>query len=204
LPRDLRPAFLALWRLDLAFADVVTSSSDAQLGTIRMAWWRERLDELDGGKSAASEPRLQTVATELLPSGIGGHELSRLEDAWLPLLEPFPWTEAAAEGLALRGRILFGIGARLLNEPAEEAEAAGAFWSLVDGAHHCSDQRSRELLSQSAQHLLASLRTKMARRLRPLTALAALAAVDLIREGRGVARVSAVLRHRRTGAMPHS
>ncbi len=94
----------------------MTTSSDPRLGAIRMAWWRERLEQLDKGAEAPAEPRLQAVATELLPRGISGQELSRLEDAWLPLLEPFPWGGAQAEALKLRGRILFGLGAQLLGD----------------------------------------------------------------------------------------
>ena len=204
MPRDLRPAFAALWNLDLAFAVIVATSSDPRVGGIRMAWWRERLDELDEGKGAPSEPRLQAVAGELLPRGVSGHELSRFEDAWLPLLEPFPWDDAAGEGLKLRGRILFGLGAELLGADTDRAEAAGAFWSLVDGAHHCSDAASAEHLSAMGRALLTGLPSRLPRRLRPLTVLAALAAADLIREGQGLARLSAAIRHQLTGAMPRS
>jgi len=192
-----------LWQVDLALADVVSTSSDPRLGAIRLAWWRERLDELDEGKLAA-EPRLQSVSTELLPRGVSGHELTQLEDAWLPLLEPFPWGDPQAEALIQRGRLLFGIGARLLGSAPEEAEQAGALWSLVDGAQHCTDPQSQELLRQRAAALLATMRRPLPRRLRVLTVLAALAAADLIREGSGIKRVSAAVRHRLMGSLPHS
>ena len=93
---------------------MVSTTTDPRLGAIRLAWWRERLDELHNAEGAPSEPTLQAVARELVPRGVSGGELSRLEDGWLPLLEPFPWGEAQADGLKLRGRLLFGIGARLL------------------------------------------------------------------------------------------
>jgi phytoene synthase len=204
LPREVRPAFAALWDLDLAFADVVSTSSDLRLGAIRLAWWRERLDELDRHPAAPAEPRLQTVAKELLPRGLSGHELTGLEDAWLPLLEPFPWSKAQAEGLALRGRVLFGVGARLLGCSADEAERAGAFWSLADGAQHCSDASSRELLVGEAREALGAIGGHLPHRLRPLTVLAALAAVDLFRDASGMARLSVAFRHRLTGGLPHS
>jgi len=192
-----------LWQVDLALADVVSTSSDPRLGAIRLAWWRERLDELDEGKLAA-EPRVQSVSTELLPRGVSGHELTLLEDAWLPLLEPFPWGDPQAEALMQRGRLLFGIGARLLGSAADEAEQAGALWSLVDGAQHCTDPQSQELLRQRAAALLATMRRPLPRRLRVLTVLAALAAADLIREGSRLKRVSAAARHRLMGSLPHS
>jgi phytoene synthase len=184
--------------LDLAFADVVSTSSDPQLGAIRLAWWRERLEELDGGGSAPAEPRLQAVASELLPTGVTGAELSQLEDAWLPLLEPFPWGDAQADGLKLRGRILFGIGARLLGGKANDAETVGELWSLVDGADHCSDQESRDYLREEARKLIAAV-PRMPSNVRPLTVLAALAAADIAREGSGLARLSAAIRHRLLG-----
>src|SRR5258708_11156207 len=105
---------LALWTLDLAFADVVSTSSLTELGAIRLAWWRERLEELDQAAGPPAEPRLQAVAATLLSRGVSGQELSGLEDCWLPLLNPFPWDDEVAQGLRMRGAILFGIGARLL------------------------------------------------------------------------------------------
>ncbi len=204
LPRALRPAFSALWGLDLAFADVVSTSSDPHLGAIRLAWWRERLEELNGDAAAPAEPRLQAVVSALSPRGVTGQELARLEDAWLPLLEPFPWAVAQAEGLRLRGRILFGIGARLLGSEAAEAEAAGAVWSLVDGADHCSDARWRAMLMHEAGLELAQTPKSARREVRPLTILAALAAADLVREGSGLKRLSAAVRHRLLGTLPRS
>jgi phytoene synthase len=166
-----------------------------------MAWWRERLEELAANGASPAEPRLRAVAGELLPRGVAGAELARLEDAWLPLLDPFPWGEEQAAGLELRGRILFGIGARLLGGAAGEAEAVGGLWSLVDGAQHCSDPRSRSLLVDSARRLAAHRMKPAPRRLRPLTVLAALAAADLRGGGRS-RRLAAALRHRLTGTLP--
>jgi len=190
-----------LWRLDLAFADIISTTTDPMLGAIRMAWWRERLEELDQGRPAPAEPRLQAVARELLPRGVVGKDLSKLEDAWLPLLQPFPWGADAVEGLKLRGRVLFETGAGLLGGQDSKAEVAGEFWSLFDGARHCSDRQSCELLLVSARAALANLPKKAVREMRPLTVLAALAAADLGEAG-GFARVAAALRHRITGRFP--
>jgi len=147
-----------------------------------MAWWRERLDELNQSKTVAAEPTLQAVSAELLPRGVTGPELSMLEDAWLPLLAPFPWNEAVAEGLKLRGRILFGIGSRLLGGDPEDGEAAGALWSLVDGARHCTDVHSRMFLLGEARNAMRDLpRNQPPKFLRRLTGLAAIAAHDVLR-----------------------
>jgi 15-cis-phytoene synthase len=191
-----------LWNLDLAFADVVASTTQPALGAIRLAWWRERLHELDGG-AAPAEPRLRAVQRQLVARGISGEELSKLEDGWLPLLDPFPWGEPAAEGLRLRGRVLFGIGARLLGGGPEQAEAAGALWSLVDGVRHCSDSDSRHYLCTAAREALRQVPRRLPGRIRPLTILAALAAYDL-RPGGRLGRVGVALAHRLRGSIPHS
>jgi phytoene synthase len=179
---------------------VVATSTDPQLGAIRLAWWRVRLEELDQGAAPPVEPRLLEVARELLARGVTGAELSRLEDAWLPLLDAFPWDERQADGLKLRGRTLFGIGAKLLGGDGRDAEAAGALWSLVDGAAHCSDPDAREFLLAEARH--AEVPGKSPRALRPLTVLAALAGHNLGRGGAGAGRVAAALAHRLRGTFP--
>ena len=201
-PAPVRPAFATLWNLDLALADVVATTTEPPLGAIRLAWWRERLEELDTGGTPA-EPRLSAIARQLLRRGISGRELSRLEGAWLPLLDPVPWGEQVAEGMRLRGRLLFGIGARLLGGRAEDAEHAGAAWSLVDAATHCSDAQSRDLLFAEARAALADIPRTMPRELRPLTVLAALAAHDVLKAGR-LSRVRAALAHRLRGTIPRS
>lgn len=163
-------------------ADVIATSTQPVLGAIRLAWWRERLEELGRGNNAPAEPRLRAIGTELLPHGVSGRELSKLEDAWFPLLDDFPWKAAQSEGLRQRGRMLFGIGARLLDGDPGDTESAGALWSLVDGARHCSDVHSRMFLLDEARRAIAELpRNRPPKSLRRLTGLAAIAAHDVLR-----------------------
>jgi phytoene synthase len=206
-PWRLRPAFSALWAVDLAMADVVASSTEPALGVIRLAWWREALQRLDQSEPPA-EPRLQAVADHLIPRGISGAELAKLEDCWLALLEPFPWTVMTAELVRVRGRILFGIGARLLGWEADDGEAAGALWSLVDVARYCSDYTSRRMLLDEARKAIGELGPrKPPRSLRPLTALAAVAAHDVFRNkpldlGNSIGRGVVASVHLITGRLP--
>lgn len=181
---------------------MVATTSQPALGAIRMAWWRERLEELDKGGSTPAEPRLQRVRSELLQRGISGLELSKLEDAWLPMLEPFPWGSGTANGFRLRGKLLFGLGARLLGGEPEDAEAAGVLWSLVDGGKHCSDAASRDYLLGEGRATLAEVPQRLPAILRPLTILAALAAYDL-RPGGRFGRGGVALAHRLRGTIPH-
>lgn len=167
-----------------------------------MAWWRQQLEEMDAGKDAPAEPRLRAIQRELVGRGITGLELSKLEDAWVPLLDPFPWGESAAEGLRLRGKLLFSVGAQLLGGEAADAGAAGALWSLVDGAAHCSDADSRAYMCDAARTWLHQVPRREPAALRPLTVLAALSAHDL-RPGGRLGRVGVALAHRLRGTIPH-
>ena len=189
-------------------ADVVATSTEPALGAIRLAWWRERLEELDQGDPAPAEPRLKTVSKHLIPLGISGIELSELETCWLPMLEDFPWRQPVAEGFRRRGRILFGVGAKILGWHSEDVNAAGALWSLVDGARHCSDFYSRTFLLGEARQAIEQLpRHKPPRAVRGMTVLAALAAHDVLRDkpldlGGGLGRVVVASLHQLRGSLP--
>lgn len=196
----MRPAYAALWNLDLALADVIATTTDPFLGAIRLAWWRDCLAELDTGKARAGEPRLEAVAQHLMPV-TNGATLSMIANAWVALLEPFPWGEETAEGLRQRGELLFAIGAQIIGYVGIEAEPAGALWSLADGAFNCSDSHSREFLRGEAIAALARVPQKMAWKIRPLTVLGALAAHDVLNRGTAT-RGFAAFRHRLRGTFP--
>ena len=167
-PVELRPAFDALFGIDDALAEVVTSSTQPALGAIRLAWWREALERLDTNPPPP-EPTLQAAAAELLPRGISGKELAGLEDGWATLLDEEPDIERVGE----RGARLFAIGAKLLGADDEHLDPAGRLYAyeLV---------RRRNLIPApyptEEMHMLA--RHRFPRALRPLTALARLAARD--------------------------
>lgn len=130
--------------------------------------------------------------------------MSLLEDGWLPLLAPFPWGPFQSDALKLRGSILFRTGARLLECDEEAAAPAGAVWSLVDGARHCSDAPSRALLLEEARSALVIVPKRMPARLRALTILAALGAAELGREPSAVGRLKSAALHRFLGTFPRA
>jgi phytoene synthase len=185
---------------------VVSTTLTAQLGAIRLAWWRERLEELDRAATPPAEPRLQAVAADLIPAGVSGAELAQLEFCWLALLSPFPWDDLVADALAVRGAILFGAGARLLGRQAAEGEPFGRFWSLADGARHCSDPQSRGFLLDRAKSAIAELsRLRTPIELRPLTMIAGRRAFDLKYGNRAMwRRLVAAFRYSLFGTFPGS
>jgi phytoene synthase len=172
-------------------AVVVARSTQPALAAIKLAWWRERLQELDQGKVPA-EPRLKAAAAELLPRGISGAELAELEEGWVALLEETPDPERALN----RGATLFGLAARLIGSdppqllaPAGRLYAAGALQRLG-------------LVPGGSSVVTPSRRVPVV--FRRLTGLAVLAKRDLHRrEAEGTPRRAwALLRHRLTGRFP--
>lgn len=207
VPLPNRGALAALFSVDRAMGDVVRTTKEPMLGPIRLAWWRERLEELDDG-NAPAEPRLQQVASELIPRNVSGRELAALEDGWLRMFDPIPWTVQTSEAIWLRGNLLFGLGARVLGRADERIQGAGGLLSLVDAARHCSDLQSRAMLIEQARSFARGLAgVRFPGPLRPLSMLTVLAIRDCRRgepfEREGTpGRAAAMLRHRFSGRLP--
>ena len=178
-------------------ADVVARSTEPALGAIKLAWWRERLEELDGGKVPA-EPRLQAAAAQLLPRGIIGAALAELEGGWATLVAEEP----DVENIAVAGGKLFEMAAPLLGATHPLIEPAGRLYGYENVARRGLMQMHWPMdeLYEISTHCFPTA-------LRPLTALAALAARDAQRgtnvEPEGTpARAMALVRHRLTGRLP--
>lgn len=208
VPLPNRGAVAALFAIDRAMADVVRTTKEPMLGPIRLAWWRERLEELDDQAKAPAEPRLQQVVRELLPRRVTGRELATLESGWLRLFDPFPWTVQTSEAIWFRGNLLFGLGARILGRADERIQGAGGLWALVDAARHCSNFDSRAmLLAQARSFARGTAGVRFPGPLRPLSMLAVVSMRDCKRgepfEREGTpGRAAAMLRHRFSGRLP--
>lgn len=182
-----------MFDLDNALADVVARATEPALGAIKLAWWRERLAALDAGEVPA-EPRLRAAAAELLPRGITGVTLAELTDGWATLLEEAPDLERMGAG----GARLFAIASQLLGNADPLIEAAGRLYRQEQVARRdlTSLQWPMDELHQLAGH-------RFAPKLRPLTALAALAARDAkrldVEQEATPGRSWALIQHRITG-----
>ena len=195
VPAEVRPAIEALWQVDAAMGDVVARATQPALAAVKLAWWRDRLIELDRGPPPA-EPRLQAVAEHLFPANITGAELAELEDGWATLLEE----EVDPARVAERGKLLFRLAARLLGADAPGIGEAGALHALVSVGRRGVPQ----LLDDARTYAQSLGSQRFPRPLRPLTALARLSARDLKHgepfepEG-SPPRLASMLRHRLTG-----
>ncbi len=195
-PVELRPAFDALFGIDDALAEIVATSTQPALGAIRLAWWREALARLDTGPPPP-EPRLQAAAAELLPRGISGARLAELEDGWATLFDEEPDFVRIGE----RGRKLFDIAAGLLGGADPLLGVAGRLYATEAArrAGFLARGSPRAEIGHLAGH-------RFPRRLRPLTALARLAARDAkqspaIEAEATPARAAALLSHRLFGTV---
>jgi 15-cis-phytoene synthase len=202
-PPAVQPALQALFGLDEALGRVLATGREPMVSRIRLAWWREALERLDREK-APKEPVLEAVATELIPQGISGAELSAMEEGWLAIVGDQPIKAEALDLYATRrGGLLFACAARMLGAEGGEAAAAGERWALVDLARHSTEQHDVEAALAAARE--RSPKRRWPRALRPLGMLAALASRDLRRgpgawEEQGSApRVARMMRHRLTG-----
>lgn len=181
IPRPQRQPVSDLFALDAALGNVVRTTREPMVGRIRLAWWRERLEELDQGMVPA-EPQLEATARLIAASPLTGAMLAGLAERWEPLLDPFPWSGETVGAIAARGSSLFAFAAAVLGGVDHKcAELAGSLWSLVDVAQHCSDAEARFLLVDVARARAAEFRGTAEPSLRPLTMLGLLARRDIER-----------------------
>ena len=134
-PAGARPALLALHAYDLEQQRVVAEAREPMLAEIRLAWWREQLEKLATGSAPPPQPLLQALATQAWPRAVNLGALTRIEEAFLPLL-----TDGRLDALAMakaRGGPLFeALFAAVLARPLTEAEvndswAGGTRWALA-------------------------------------------------------------------------
>ncbi|QMW22860.1 squalene/phytoene synthase family protein [Sandaracinobacteroides saxicola] len=179
LPAPARAVFQAVTAFDAELARVATGAKEPMLGAIRLAWWRERVEDLANGRDAPAQPILAALAA--VRAQVDLRLLAQLDEAWLPLLEEgvADWAGHAA----VRGRLLFAA----LGEAGAFGAAAGASWAAGEVARGALGAAAGEPVLASLRHLATPPRTTEGAA-RALLALARLGARDLARAvaGRGV------------------
>lgn len=173
-PAARRRALNLLWALDERLGAVLDVAQEPMIRAIRLAWWREALEALDGGLPP-DEPLLLALAAEILPLGLSGADLAALEDGWAALADLPPDLERHGRS---RGPVLFALAARLLDGAAndERIAAAGEGWALVDRL--ARGEGDAGLRNRAEARLAFAMRGRWPRALRPLGVLAALALRD--------------------------
>ena len=179
------------------------------IGRIRLAWWRDRLIEIDGAIVHA-EPNLEAAARIVAETALTGAILAGLAERWDPLLDDFPWESEVFGAIAGRGAILFGQAGLILGADYPgivQASVAGSLWALLDVARHCSDADSRDVIFDVGTDFLDKFaRGPVEMAVRPLTMLGLLARRDLKRWPRleaeaTPARAWVMIHHKLTGKL---
>ena len=206
VPAERRPAIGALWRLDAAMGAVLAGGREPLISQIKLAWWRDSLAKLDEAP-APGEPVLQDVAKHVLPRGIKGSQLARMEEGWSILLSTEPLTTADLDNYSGgRGALLFRHSAQLLGiQMNVRVKRAGEGWALADLARHSNAIDAAAALELARERLSDVGGQRWPASLRPLGMLAMLARRDAQRgleqvEAQGApARMLRMIGHRLTG-----
>ena len=130
-----RADVLALYALNHALARVAETVSEPMMGHIRLAWWREALDELAQGRPPRAHPVVEALADPMGRRAFDPAALDALVDARAADLEP----EALADEAKLYAYIdatagaLAAIAARRLDpaSPPDAVTEAMRAWGLA-------------------------------------------------------------------------
>lgn len=176
-PADIRPALTALFGLDDALASLLRTTREPAIAQIRLAWWRERLAELDRMPPPAM-PVLEAVAREIVGRGVPVARLVSIVEGWEVLVE----AEALDQNALLlhavgRGGGLFGVASAVLGQREFNCRP-GEGWALSDLYRHLSSPTESGLARTLAGERLAGGLVYPSR-LRALGALATLARMNL-------------------------
>lgn len=178
-PAAARPQLFALHAFDLSLAEVVRTTTEPQIGMIRLAWWRDSVERARE-KPVAGQPVLAAVAA----AGLDTEGLAALAEAHMDVLDSAEIGESGAQ--------LFRCAAALLGATGDAGlPEAGHFWAQANARRR-----------GAAMEMAMPDRMRFAPAIRPVTALAAVARRDAAgkREPRGAAgRQFAILRHILTG-----
>lgn len=178
-----RALWLAALALDGRIGRMVLGASEPMLGQLRLAWWRDQLDN-----DPVDRPRGDPLLDQIGEHWVGAEgALRALVDGWEALLGERPLREAdAAAFVEGRAAMAAGLAIRLSRKEARgEAERAGRLWACADLAAAASEESENRLARSLATDILAPP-LRLPRKLRPLTVMGGLARRALRRESRAM------------------
>ena len=130
-----RADVVALYAFNHALARIAEQVTEPMMGHIRLAWWREAIDELFAGKEARAHPGVAAMAGPIGRRAFGQADLDALIDARATDLEPETLTSEAALYAhidATAGKLATVASRRLdPTSPAEAVTDAMRAWGLA-------------------------------------------------------------------------
>lgn len=168
---EVRADVIAVYAFDHELARAPRVTTQSMLGEIRLAWWREALDEIFEGRPVRGHPAAQALAAAVARRGLPREPLEAMIDARLRELDSAPLPDEARLYWADQtGAAAAEACARILGAPDPVlARPAGRYW----------------VLGRTAPELAASVRAEArssARRL-PAAAFPAVAHAALVGAG---------------------
>ncbi len=130
-----RRSVIGIYALNDELARVGESVSQSLAGEIRLAWWRDRIDDLYAGRAGAAHPVLQALAPDIASGRLPREPLEALIEARHADLEARPFADDAALAPYLDGTAgaVMAMAARVLDpaSPLRAVVEAGRAWALA-------------------------------------------------------------------------
>ena len=131
---EARADLIALYAFNNEIARAPAVASQPLIGEMRLAWWREALEEMSEGRPVRRHPVAQALAEAIRRRGLPHEGLDALVDARLRDLDPWPLTPDEAEAYvdATAGRLM-ALAARVLSPQADPRAVihAARAWGLA-------------------------------------------------------------------------
>lgn len=171
-PEQFRAAWQAYFALDAQLADLVRKASEPMLGQLRLAWWRDRLNE-----PTSAWPKGNPLLALIEQSwGANAAQLAPLVDGWEHILADPPIPALDVDLFALgRARAMRSL-AEMSGSAArtDKIDIAARRWALADLASHIGEGEERDTVRSVASQI-GSDSVKLDRSIRPLAILDGLA-----------------------------
>lgn len=152
----LRTDVIAIYAYDHELARAPKVASNPLLGEIRLAWWREALDEIFEGRHVRHHPAAQALAAVVARHNLPREPLEAMIDARYRELDATPMSEGEALDWArdTAGRAA-ELAVRILDPQAQAdlAQASGAAWALSRRLEKAPE------LKPALDHVLTAART---------------------------------------------
>jgi phytoene synthase len=174
-PTTAKPAWVALLALDARLGAILRGGREPIAAQLRLAWWRERLEE-PPASWPAGEPVLEALRAWRNPALLAG-----LPSGWEMLLSDRLTHEIAEQFSEARGQAFASLASELSPGAEVGAARAGRIWSAADLATNLSQPGEREIALAYGRGLPEP--RALPRALRPMAVLAALGQRALRRGG---------------------
>ena len=148
IPAAVRPATQALFSLHLELARAHRVTSDTTIGTIRVRWWLDAIDDVYAGKPPRKHPIVLSLASAVSTHGLArGLIDAKIESHALDLdgLRSLTWTEASQLFASQRGNLFRlilqtqGIEQTQIHAAANHLGVAMGVWRAIPGIGTLND-----------------------------------------------------------------